>query len=256
MRRNIGPRLVAVIVLHALLLSGCDDDVSTTPPIPPTPPPATTYSVGGSVSGLAGGTTVVLQNSGGNTTSISANGGFRFSAQLPGNSHYAVTMLTQPTGRTCTVNAGGGTINGSNVTSVQVACTTATYMISGTLSGLTSGAQVTVQNNGGMSITLKANGSFTFPTPISYNGSYAVTVPVQPPALTCIVGAGSGPHITANVSVSVACTAATEKVLYSFLGGTADGNAPLAALIQGSDGNFYGTTTNGGAASSGTVFRF
>jgi hypothetical protein len=204
LRRNIGPRLVAVIVLHALLLSGCDDDVSTTPPIPPTPPPATTYSVGGSVSGLAG----------------------------------------------------GGTINGSNVTSVQVACTTATYMISGTLSGLTSGAQVTVQNNGGMSITLKANGSFTFPTPISYNGSYAVTVPVQPPALTCIVGAGSGPHITANVSVSVACTAATEKVLYSFLGGTADGNAPLAALIQGSDGNFYGTTTNGGAASSGTVFRF
>lgn len=39
-------------------------------------------------------------------------------------------------------------------------------------------------------------------------------------------------------------------------GGTAiDGTFPIAGLIQGSDGNFYGTTSNGGANNTGTVFQ-
>ncbi len=42
--------------------------------------------------------------------------------------------------------------------------------------------------------------------------------------------------------------------LYSF-GGGADGSYPAAALLQGSDGSFYGTTAYGGAYGDGTVFR-
>jgi uncharacterized repeat protein (TIGR03803 family) len=42
--------------------------------------------------------------------------------------------------------------------------------------------------------------------------------------------------------------------LYSFTGGD-DGAAPVAGLVQGSDGNFYGTTENGGTNDSGTVFQ-
>jgi uncharacterized repeat protein (TIGR03803 family) len=45
------------------------------------------------------------------------------------------------------------------------------------------------------------------------------------------------------------------SVLYSFAGGTADGGGPNAALIQGSDGNFYGTSANGGIDSQGTLFE-
>src|SRR5213592_848129 len=33
------------------------------------------------------------------------------------------------------------------------------------------------------------------------------------------------------------------------------GSEPYAALVQGSDGNFYGTTERGGANGLGTVFR-
>ena len=43
--------------------------------------------------------------------------------------------------------------------------------------------------------------------------------------------------------------------LYSFTGGN-DGGEPLAGLVQGSDGNFYGTTKNGGTNGGyGTVFQ-
>ena len=40
--------------------------------------------------------------------------------------------------------------------------------------------------------------------------------------------------------------------LYSFTGGL-DGGQPKAALVQGIDGNFYGTTSTGGLFSSGGV---
>ena len=42
--------------------------------------------------------------------------------------------------------------------------------------------------------------------------------------------------------------------LYSFTGG-ADGGLPGAGLVQGSDSNFYGTTSGGGTSGNGTVFR-
>src|ERR1035438_9848483 len=50
------------------------------------------------------------------------------------------------------------------------------------------------------------------------------------------------------------CQAQTLTTLASFNG--TNGSSPLAAgLVQASDGNFYGTTSVGGTANKGTVFR-
>jgi len=46
-----------------------------------------------------------------------------------------------------------------------------------------------------------------------------------------------------------------ETVLHSFVAGSADGAYPEAGLIQGADGNLYGTTATGGTSDLGTVFK-
>jgi uncharacterized repeat protein (TIGR03803 family) len=43
-------------------------------------------------------------------------------------------------------------------------------------------------------------------------------------------------------------------VLHSFTGGK-DGNGPFAGLVRDAAGNFYGTTSLGGAHSAGVVFK-
>ena len=50
-------------------------------------------------------------------------------------------------------------------------------------------------------------------------------------------------------------SAQTETNLYTFGSVPNDGKVPYAGLVQGNDGNFYGTTYNGGTNNHGTVFR-
>ena len=79
-----------------------------------------TYSVGGSVAGLSG--TVLLQDNGGDDLSVSTNGPFTFATRLADGSVYGVTVTSNPTGQTCSVSNGSGTVTGANVTSVTVTC--------------------------------------------------------------------------------------------------------------------------------------
>jgi uncharacterized repeat protein (TIGR03803 family) len=47
----------------------------------------------------------------------------------------------------------------------------------------------------------------------------------------------------------------TETLLHSFAGGNSDGAYPTGGLTLGTDGNFYGTTQQGGANAQGVVFK-
>jgi len=69
------------------------------------------------------------------------------------------------------------------------------------------------------------------------------------------IGAGLSCLFLLAVSLFLAPTADAQPytVLHAFAG--SDGRYPLAGLVEGSDGNFYGTTTHGGASDNGTVFK-
>lgn len=167
-----------------------------------------TFTVGGGVTGLGSGKHVTLNNGGADPTLVSANGTFTFAIPVAYNGGYAVTVATQPTGQTCTVSGASGTSVVANVASVSVNCSANTYTVGGTVSGLASGTQVTLNNNGADPTTVTANGSFVFATPVAYNGSYAVTVGTRPTGQNCVVSRGSGSGIVANVTlVSVVCSA-------------------------------------------------
>ena len=58
---------------------------------------------------------------------------------------------------------------------------------------------------------------------------------------------------TGNGTVFKITTNGTLTTLHFFNG--ANGSRPLGGLLQGSDGNFYGTTVGGGAYDGGTIFR-
>jgi hypothetical protein len=167
------------------------------------------YTIGGSVSGLTG-SVLSLNNNGGNTIITSANGVFTFDQPLGTGSTYSVTVSVQPTGETCAVTNGSGTVANSNVTNVQVTCTANTYSISGTVYGL-SGSGLALQDNGGDNLPVSAGGSFTFAMPVAYGDPYVVTVETQPsnPAQSCRVPNGTGTAYANVTSIQVVCTNGT-----------------------------------------------
>ncbi len=98
-----------------LALSACGGgDGSSTPSTP------TTYNVSGNVTGSPT-SGLVLQLNGGTPLPVSAQG-FAWSNVLINGQAYSVTVSAQPTGSTCTVSNGSGTISSANVTNVTVNC--------------------------------------------------------------------------------------------------------------------------------------
>ncbi len=68
-------------------------------------------------------------------------------------------------------------------------------------------------------------------------------------------GTTSGGGTNSNGTVFRISSSGSETNLYSFGSYPNDGADPQAGLVQGSDGNFYGTTSQGGTSGEGTVFR-
>jgi len=152
----------------------------------------TTYTIGGTVSGLTAGNSVILLDNGTISQTVSTNSTFAFATALASGAKYNVTVSTQPTGETCAVSNGSGTVGTANVTSVTVNCVAPAAQISVTASGLLysrvtklfSGT-VTIKNAGSSAITgpfnlvltgLPAGVTLVNPTG-SFNGSPYITLP-------------------------------------------------------------------------------
>ncbi len=86
------------------------------------------YTVGGAVSGLDSGRSLLLQDNGGDDLTVTRSGAFAFATKIASGSAYAVTVLTQPAGQNCTVTLGSGTMLANDVGGVAVSCTDRTWV--------------------------------------------------------------------------------------------------------------------------------
>ncbi|WP_427999578.1 hypothetical protein [Acidovorax sp.] len=78
-------------------------------------------TLGGIISGVPTGTSVVLAN-GREDLPPTADGGFTFTTPLAAGSAYAVTVKTQSQGTGCVVSNGTGVIGAASVDTVAVRC--------------------------------------------------------------------------------------------------------------------------------------
>ena len=122
--------------------------------------------------------------------------------------------------------------------------------IGGSLSGLDSGASVTMANSDGDVVTLTQNGSFEFPTFVPGGTSYNVTVVTQPAGEVCSVANGSGTLDAAGdpvTSVQVTC------VDTATITGTISGLGAGTSATLSNNGQLLPVDVNGPFAFPGTV---
>ena len=204
-----------------------------------------TYTIGGTVSGVAG-TGVTLRNNGGDELVVAADGTFTFATPVASGQPYSVTVAAQPTSpwQTCTISSAAGMVGGGDITNVAVSCTTNTYAVGGTISGLA--GTVVLQNNNGDDLTLNTNGPFTFLTRVASGSPYSVTVLAQPgtPSQSCTVSANSGTIADADVA-SVSITCVTNKFS---IGGTVTGLAGSGLVLRNNGGDDLAIAADGSFA--------
>ncbi len=216
-----------LLLLFFILHCGGTQGTTTTP----------TYTISGTITGLSG--TVVLQNLGEDDLTITADGTFTFSTELADAAAYAVTVLTQPDGQVCSISDGTGVVATADVSTITIVCSSTTYTVGGTISGLS--GTVVLQNNSTDDLTLTADGAFTFTTVVADGGGYEVSVKTQPSTQICSVSSGNESINGANVTnVSIVCSTNTYT-----LGGTIAGLAGRTIVLQNEGGDDLTKTTNG-----------
>ena len=172
----------------------CGDD-----PNPPPGPPK--LRVGGSISGLSG--SITLQLNGMESLTRSENGPFTFQSEFEDQSSFTVTITQAPAEQDCSLQGDTGKLNGANVSSVKVTCTSRTYTLQGTVEGLDGSLQLRL---GDETLSVPGNGPFTFQTRLPKGSTYAVSLVAQPKGRRCSLSNESG-TVSGNVTgISVQCS--------------------------------------------------
>ena len=202
-----------------------------------------TYTVGGSVSGLLG-SGLVLQQAGSADVAVAADGRFVFGDRRAKGTSYAVTVKQQPgnPSQTCTVNRGAGTVGEADVGDIAVVCSTAAFTVSVKVTKLGLNDRVVLQNNAGDDLTVTANGTFSFATPVASGAGYGVTVKTQPAAeQTCVAHDAFGTVGASDVmSVELRCT---DIGISRFAYTPNEGSNNVSAFVVGPGGSLPTPTT-------------
>ena len=198
------------------------------------------YDVGGTVTGLFSGSTLVLEDNSGDSLTITSVGTFTFSHGVSNNDAYSVTVGTQPSGQACTVHNGSGTIDKAAVTNVIVNCTQAgrfAYVANQTASTIS--AYSIDSSTGALT---EVDGS-----PFAAGGTGPVAVTVDPnDAYLYVVNNGSNTVAVFTITYpSGALTLATSAI--------PTGNAPTSVVIDPTDSYMYVTNSTDNTVSAYTL---
>lgn len=179
-------------------------------------------TLGGTLTGLPDGGTLLVSNGNLDSIAISANGNFAFDKKIPVGTDYKVAVMA-PSGLNCSVANGAGTVpaNANAIGNVAITCTPGAvafinFYVGVTVSGLAQGNSVTFTNNGSDTLTVSDNGLFMFPQAYVEEGvyagragGYAVAVQTNPKGQTCSLtnatGALPGSQTSYFVNVLAAC---------------------------------------------------
>ena len=258
-----------------LLLAGCGQGTALTGPAPGAASACTVCSVGGAVTGLGANESVTLLNNGGDSLALDSDGSFTFPTTENAGSGYDVSVQSHTPGIDCTVSSGNGTVSSRTVATVQVACAAGTETVlhafeGGPADGADPQGMLALDNSGNLYGTTYEGGAYGVGTvfEVSAAGTESILHSFAggaadggyPRAGVVLDGAGDLYGTTANSgaygegTVFEINTSGAESVLYSFAGGAADGARPQGSPIMDSAGNLYGTTSAGGALGLGTVY--
>ena len=213
-----------------------------------------------------GGTLTTLANFYGNGNSGTDGSGPQGSlAQGPDGNYYGTT------------NSGGAggfgsifklTPAGTMTTLLSFGSTTNPFLGSNPINGLTLGADGSlygVTQNGGSSsfgTIFKVTTSGAFTSLVSFTGTTGANLGSSPRGNLVLANDGNfygttfsgGAGGFGTVFKMTPAGVLTTLVQFTGVTGAAQGSAPNGGVVQGSDGNFYGTTSTGGTNNLGTVF--
>ena len=135
------------------------------------------YAIGGEVSGLVSGKSLVLRNNGGDDITQAKNGAFEFKTKIATGGAYNVVVQTAPSGQSCTVTNGVGKATGT-VSNVKVVCADVPVVGGDTNAACYSMAQQTTGNVWTITST-GGTAKSTVIGPVSYRGHAAVKTHVE-----------------------------------------------------------------------------
>ncbi|WP_155644362.1 right-handed parallel beta-helix repeat-containing protein [Burkholderia territorii] len=207
--------ILCAILIACMPLASCGGDGGSVSINGSTTPK--TIEISGTLNGLVSGGDLEVIDNAGNKNILKKNGSFTLSSiGVKSGGSYALSISRQPTGQTCAVANGNiSNVNGA-IENIKVTCSIIAYAIRGDISGLDSGKQVIIFNSStNERVTISTQGAFAFKIPVPQNGSYSVSVLVQPSGQICTLanGTGSGYGVVSDVNdIKLTCSATIYRI--------------------------------------------
>ncbi len=210
------------------------------------------FTISVAATGLTG--TLVVQDNNSDTLTFTTNNTQTFAKTYASGATYSVTVLTQPSGQTCTLSSNAtGTITSN--TTVTATCVTSgsNLTVSMAVTGLS--GTVVMQDDQGDTLTFTSNGTQSFTKTYTSGAAYTVYVTSQPSAQSCTPTYSTG-TITSSITIAANCATPGLPDVQAYVKTNTPSGTSLGTVTYnvGTDGNgLYDSIFTFGSTAVGNV---